>query len=370
MRVVIAADIFPPVVGGPAIYAAGFSNALVENGDEVTVVSLTPHSDASVTKAQVVSVRQENNLFKYLEYLGLLFKHANQADIMYAMGPVNAGLPAFFAAKLLGKKFVVKVVGDYAWEQGFQRFGVTELIDEFQTKKYSGVTRCLQIIQKFVTRSADQVIVPSNYLKRLVVGWDVLADKITVIYNAVEAPVVSVVPKPEEEKWIVSVALLTPWKGMDTLIRIMPKILRYFPKTKLKIIGDGPEFEKLKKIISEQKLEESVSLMGLQTHETVLAHIKTADLFVLNSSYEGLSHAILEAHSFYTPVLASRVGGNPELVEGEEYLFTYNNAEEMAAKIINLLQKPKIQNRGTIESGFGRMVNQTTELLEKICGRS
>ncbi len=369
MRVLIAADIFPPIGGGPAIYAAGFSNALIAQGDEVTVVSLTPASDTSVTKARVVAVTKKNKVLKYLEYLGLLFRYARQAGVVYAMGPVNAGLPAWLAATLFGKKFVVKVVGDYAWEQSFQRFGVTELIDEFQTKKYSGTVRILQRVQKFVVRSADQVIVPSEYLKKIVIGWGVLVDNIQVIYNAVETPAVRMIPKPEQEKWIVSVARLTPWKGIDTLIRIMPKILRFFPETKLKIIGDGPEFEKLKKIISEQKLEDSADLMGLQTHETVLSYIKTADVFVLNSSYEGLSHVILEAHSFYTPVLASRVGGNPELVEGEEYLFAYNNAEEMAAKIINVLQKPKIQNRGTIGSGFGRMVSKTRAVLQKLITR-
>ena len=55
---------------------------------------------------------------------------------MYALDPVSVGLPASLAALVLGKKFILRVAGDYAWEQGRQRFGVTDELDEFQLKKY------------------------------------------------------------------------------------------------------------------------------------------------------------------------------------------------------------------------------------------
>lgn len=386
MRVVIAADIFPPVGGGPAIYAAGFSNALVENGNEVTVVSLTPNSDSSVTKARVVSVKQANKVFRYLAYLGLLFKYAREVDVVYAMGPVNAGLPALLAARLLGKKFVVKVVGDYAWEQSFQRFGVTELIDEFQTKKYSGATRRLQIVEKFVARSADVVIVPSEYLKKIVVGWDVLADKVRVVYNAIDFNkyVKNVVSQPDgpavdklgtNEFWILTGPRLVPWKGIKALISVLRKISVDFPSVRLKIFGDGPERANYEAYAKTIGVTDKVEFLGFIPNTKVLGYMQQSEIFILNSGYEGLSHVLVEALQTNCKVLASNVGGNPEVIisgiTGE--LFTYNNESEIEKAIRASLNSGN-QRLDDVERTeffakfeFKTMVSKTEELLEKIC---
>ncbi len=372
MRFLIAADIFPPVGGGPAIYAAGFSNALVENGDEVTVVSLTPDSRIDVTSATVFSVTQKNKLLKYFEYFGLLLKQARKADVVYAMGPVNAGLPALLAARLFGKKFVVKVVGDYAWEQSFQRFGVTELIDEFQTKKYSGVTRRLQIVEKFVARSADLVIVPSEYLKKIVVGWDVLADKVKVIYTAVEFTKLSEpVVKNPDETWILTGPRLVPWKGIKALISVLRKISTDFPKVRLKIFGDGPERNNYEAFAKTLGVADNVEFLGFIPNSKVLGYMQQSEIFILNSGYEGLSHVLAEALHANCKVLASNVGGNPEvIVPGKTgQLFTYNNEAEIEKVIRESLQD---NARGFVSNSrtdffakfeFTEMVKRTRELL-------
>ena len=86
---------------------------------------------------------------------------------------------------------MVKIVGDYAWEQGQQRFGVSQMLDEFvRTKQTSLFVRILQKIQTRVARSSTRIIVPSEYLKNIVAAWGIPNEKIEVIYNAVilEAP--------------------------------------------------------------------------------------------------------------------------------------------------------------------------------------
>lgn len=382
MRVLIAADIFPPVGGGPAIYAAGFSNALIENGDEVAVISLTQNSDTKATKARVISVKQTNKLLKYLEYLGLLFRHAQKADIIYAMGPVNAGLPGFLAAKLFGKKFVVKIVGDYAWEQGYQRFGVAEMIDEFQTKKYSGAVRRLQIVQKFIARNADLVIVPSEYLKKIVVGWNVLADKIRVVYNAVEFTKVSEpVTKNPNETWILTGPRLVPWKGMKALISVLKKISVDFPAVRLKIFGDGPERHNYEAFAKTLGVFDKVEFLGFIPNSEVLGYMQNSDVFILNSGYEGLSHVLIEALQANCKVLASNVGGNPEIIIPGQTgdLFRYNDEIEIECKLREILdgkkmvylpKDEKVQKHFFQNFEFTTMVNKTRELLQELCARS
>ncbi len=377
MNVLLAADIFPPESGGPATYAVALSNELAARGSTVSIVSLTPHSDKMKTKCPVYPVRYARKGLRYLHYTWLLLKHARHADLVYAMGPVNAGLPALFVARMWRKKFVVKITGDYAWEQGTQRFGVTDLMDDFQKKSYSGSVGILRSIESFVVRHADQVITPSVYLQGIAAGWGAKKENISVIYNAVEVGEVDPAPKPSGEQWIVSVGRLVPWKGMETLIQCMPEILKVCPGARLKIIGDGPQGEHLKAEAKRIHVETATTLLGNLTRKEALSYVASADVFVLNSGYEGLSHTLLEALSLDRKVLASNVGGNPEVILPDRgTLFAYDNKEELQQKIIAALQQGDIGN--AVMSGekrqaflaqfrFATMIEKTKTLLEQIC---
>lgn len=381
MKILIAADIFPPVPGGPATYSVGLANEFTKQGTQVTIVSLTPDSDASKVICPVFAVRKNTNKFiRYFEYLWLLFREAKKVDLLYAMGPVNAGLPALLVAKILGKKIIVKVVGDYAWEQGSQRFLVKDLMDDFQIKKYGGVVGILRKIQSFVTTRANQVIVPSEYLKKIVTGWGVKDSRVSVIYNAIPlseiATVENLSEKNSNEQWIVYIGRLVPWKGVKEVVEIMPELVKEFPNTYFKVVGDGPDLQNVKKVIVAHGMEKHVELVGNVSHTKALSYIKASDVFILNSGYEGLSHVLIEALNFNCKVLASNICGNPEVVIPAETgeLFTYNNKVEIKEKLRAALSgtmRPPFTNtidRKTFfkKFEFNRMVAETKQLIERI----
>lgn len=371
-KILIAADIFPPVSGGPATYCVNIANELFASDVLLGVVSLTPNSDQTKIKGSLYSVTSYNKIIKYFQYLYLLFKYSKQSDVVYAMGPVNSGLPAWLVATILGKKFVLKIVGDYAWEQGVARFGIQDLMDDFQYKNdYSLSVKILKLIEKFVAKKADCVIAPSEYLKRIVVGWGCNPEKINVVYNAVNFKEVGHGKKEVGERWLVSVARLMPWKGMDVLIKIMPGLIKKFPNLRLKIVGDGPEKNKLEGIIKDLRLENSVDLLGNLSREKTLSYIHAADIFILNSGYEGLSHVILEAMSLGRFVLASDAGGNSEIVlAGFGELFPYNNSDKIKHAIEDCLKKsivvsttPEVRMNFFKKFEYKTMVEQTKEIL-------
>src|SRR3989344_866162 len=107
MRIVVATPLYPPESGGPATYAKALEEELPKLGIEVSVVK---YSDV------------RKRFFRHLRYFLRVFRAAHGADIVYALDAVSVGFPAMLAAKLRRKPFVVKVVGDFAWEQGSQRF--------------------------------------------------------------------------------------------------------------------------------------------------------------------------------------------------------------------------------------------------------
>lgn len=370
MKLLIAADIFPPQSGGPATYVVNLANALTKDGWEVTIVSHNPDGDVHVTR-NTYHVTSRNKVLRYLQYFRLLKKHGKDVDVIYAMGPVNAGLPALLVAKLLKKKLVVKIVGDYAWEQWQQNAKLKMQnakfvsVDEFQDMNIGGKIGLLKKVERFVVRRADTVIVPSGYLKKIVRGWGAREDHIEVIQNAVEFIVGT--PKPHEgEKWVVSVGRLMPWKGMDTLIDIAQDFVREFPEDhwKLKIVGDGPEKKILESRITDYGLEDVVELTGRLSKKDTHDYLASADVFVLNSGYEGFPHIVVEAHNQGVPVLVSRMGGNEDVAKGPA-LFEYNNREEIKEKILAF---SKIAKREPMRHGFLEdMIRKTKKILESVC---
>src|SRR3989338_3586429 len=191
MRIVLAAGIYPPDIGGPATYTERLAKELNQS-----VISYS----GSLKKYPM-------GLKHFLYFLGLLLL-AKDADVIYAQNVTSAGLPALLVSKLLKKRFVLKVVGDEAWEQ---------------KKEY------LRGVQKYVAKNAERIIVPSQYVKKMVAGWGVSLDKINVIYNAVENISGPDISKEEAKKKlgidgdiILSAGRPVPWKGFDDLRSIMP----------------------------------------------------------------------------------------------------------------------------------------------------
>ena len=116
MKVLIATSIFPPDIGGPATYSKILADELPKHGVDVDVLSYGFIS------------HEAPKIFRYLFYFLKIFKRAFGADLIYAQDPVF-GLAPCVASLILRKPFVLKVVGDYAWEQGVNRFGVKELLN-------------------------------------------------------------------------------------------------------------------------------------------------------------------------------------------------------------------------------------------------
>jgi len=300
-------------------------------------------------------------------------------DVVYAQDPVSVGLPAYWASRFLGRPLVVKVVGDYAWEQGVQRFGVSETLDEFVLGNKSCNSHVLRLkrIQKKVADGALRVFVPSAYLKNIVKSWGVDVGKIRVIYNAFDFSDLSGI-KPNEitANVIVSVGRLVPWKGFDSIIDFMPEIRKHVSDARLVIIGDGPDRKRLQKKVDKLGLQEVVTLVGSLPHEQVAGYLRGARVFVLNTKYEGLSHTILEALALGAPVVTTNVGGNGELIEHGEtgLLVEEGDMDGLKKAIIRMLTdeglREKVKRAGVLRSrsfNTRQMIRSTILALEEIC---
>jgi glycosyltransferase involved in cell wall biosynthesis len=151
MKILLATGLYPPEVGGPATYTKQLEDELPTHGIEVIVL---PFSSVRALPAGV----------RHIAYFWKCLRIASRVDVVYAQDVVSVGLPASIAARLAHKKFLVRVPGDYAWEQGRQRWGVEDELDPFQTKKYGWRVEVLRAIERRVVRQASSVVVPSEYM--------------------------------------------------------------------------------------------------------------------------------------------------------------------------------------------------------------
>ncbi|HEU5114160.1 MAG TPA: glycosyltransferase family 4 protein [Candidatus Paceibacterota bacterium] len=337
MRILVATGIFPPQIGGPATYAKLIYDELPKRGIDVEVASFGDY----IEKPKII---------RHFLYFLELMRKIGGADAVLALDPISVGLPALFASQIAGKKMVLRVAGDYAWEQGTQRFGVKENLDAFvgRHREYPWQVRLMKRIQTYVAEGASSIITPSKYLKSILVDWGIHPGKVTVIYNGFHMEPVKETPSVLRKhlKWsgkiVITVGRLVPWKGMKEMIEIMPEVRTAHPDARLVIVGDGPEKENLVARAAEMGQSDTVIFEGRLDQKSLFERVKAADAFALFTGYEGFSHQIIETMALGTPVITTSVGGNVEIIRNGEngILVPPGAVQSLKEAVIGLLGDP------------------------------
>ncbi|OGG92489.1 hypothetical protein A3H03_03285 [Candidatus Kuenenbacteria bacterium RIFCSPLOWO2_12_FULL_42_13] len=389
--IVVAGEIFPPDIGGPATYVYQLVRYLLAERLHFSALyyarsELADHDRDLAPFLTTVSGFLPLPI-KYLVYFFRLLARSFHAKVIYAQGPVASGWPALLVSKILQKKLIVKVVGDYAWEQAMlgqlTRQGVDswQAAPELHARNYflNLKIKSLNFLERLVVRHADGIIVPSYYLKKIVLGWGADQEKIRVIYNAIflkDKPTLSREAAQEKIKIkgdiIITAVRLLPWKGVAMLIKIMRELKNINPDFKLVVAGGGPEEVVLRKMAAEYELTDKVFLLGSISQDELAIYYQAASIFVLNSGYEGLSHVVLDAMHYRLPIIASNIGGNPELIQ-DDYnglLVEYNDYDAWLKAVDRLWRDHKLRERLASSPlvkldifNFNKMVAETMRII-------
>ncbi len=340
MKIVIATPIYPPEIGGPATYTKELCERLHDTHD-ITVVAYTDVGTRfEGTKLIPVSKRRPLPVRLHL-YLFTLLKAARDADLVYVQNAMASGLPTAIACMILRKPFVLKFVGDEAWERATQRRLTKKRLEEFLSSPDGDwKIRAMMRVQGWVLRRATCVTTPSAYLsEELIQAYGVRRERTTVNYNAAEeTEVLPFEPKPPVPHQIAVTARLTAWKGIDGIIRAMKIVTKKFPDARVIIAGDGPETDNLKKLARDIGVDSSVTFLGKVSRAETWHIRKNSSVYVLNSTYEGLPHTVLTSFAAEIPVVATDISGTNEAVYHEKtgLLVKPGDDVELAAAIERL----------------------------------
>ena len=187
--------------------------------------------------------------------------------------------------------------------------------------------RVIRKILKYTLLGADRVIAVSQALKDTMVKLKIPPERISVIPNGVDSSKFAPMPKQEARdalhlsgpRIILSVGNLTENKGMDLLVKALHILVcqRQRSDLRLAIIGDGPCRQALANLVVSLDLLDHVMLVGSVPHHELSRWYSAADVFCLASAREGLPNVVLEALACGTPVVATSVGGIPEVISSE-----------------------------------------------------
>ncbi len=216
-----------------------------------------------------------------------------------------------------------------------------------------GLHPSFQAITQFSILKSDGLTAVSDYLKEETVrDFAVPAERLEVIPNFVDTdlyrpdrqPCHRETLAPGGEPIVMHVSNFRPVKRVEDVVEVFARIRRARP-TRLVFVGDGPERPRAVQRAAELDVRDDVVFLG--KHASVDELLSCADLFLLPSESESFGLAALEAMASGAPVVASRVGGLPEVVEHgvSGYLFPPGSVEEMAEAGLRILDDPEERAR-------------------------
>lgn len=240
--------------------------------------------------------------------------------------------------KLLGKKVVLMPGG-------------------ISTKVYSikkdPLSRFMSVLVSFNLSMADKLVVYSHRLAREANFAKYQHKTVIAHEHFVDFTRFAVRKKIDERSNLVGyVGRLSKEKGILNLIEAVPFVLKGRADIRFVICGKGSLADTVEKIIKAEGVEAHVRLMEWIAHEDVPQYLNELKMLVLPSFTEGLPNVILEAMACGTPVLATPVGGIPNIIKDGEtgLLLKSNDPKHIANRIIELLDKPELLEKVSINA--------------------
>jgi glycosyltransferase involved in cell wall biosynthesis len=218
-------------------------------------------------------------------------------------------------------------------------------------------------LKKQALAKTHQTITVSNNNQEQIISWyPELKNSTTVIHNGIDLEQFekALIHFTHQEKHkiktqlfqandndfiITTVATLHPRKGLIYLIEAYKEVQETNPQTKLVLIGEGPQKKDLEKKVKKLGLEDKVVFLNHQ--ESIPKLLKSSDLFVLPSIKEAFGLVLLEAMAAQIPIIASAVGGIPEIIENNKngILVEPANPKMLAEKILFLIKNAPIRQK-------------------------
>lgn len=308
--------------------------------------------DAGIKTIEIKSLQRDINLlldFKSFFELVRIFKK-EKPDTIHINSSKIGGLGSL-AGRVTGVPNIIFTAHAWAWNEN--RNAISKVAIKF--------LHWLTIV------FSHKTITVSENLAKQVSHWPFVSKKIHVVHNGINPfDLKNQIEARTElikisggtkipEKWIGTAAELHKNKGLDFLINAFSKIEQENPNSEIFIMGEGEERNNLEKLIAEKNLQDKIHLLGHV--KDAKSYLKAFDVFTLTSRTEALPYSIPEAGLAGLPVVASSVGGIPEIIEnGKSGILIEKGNIDQIQEALSLLLRNK-----SVGENYGKNLKEKVE---------
>lgn len=336
MRIVILVSAFPPRhIGGTEIATCNIAKYLARLGHDIHVITLEEEDSTGIKQAHNFHIHRI--LLSRIKFLGSIASWFEIIRKIQMLNPdiisvqsIPMAIPAYFLNFLTGKDYIV-------WCRGsdiYQPWPLKEFISR----------RVLKNAIASIALTADMKNLMSRYIDE---------NSINVIPNGVDFDEFSKLSNDKnkkidkDHKVILYVGSLRLSKGVNYLIESLKLIMNEVPMVELVIIGDGDQRKRLENLTGSLELTKYIKFMGILSHKDVIDCMLDSDIFILPSLSEGFPNVIIEAMATGLPIIATNIGGIPEVVKHMKngLLVEPKSSVEIAAKAISLLTNEDLRKK-------------------------
>jgi L-malate glycosyltransferase len=367
--------------GGSGVVAAELAKALAARNHQVSVFSTDPpfrlgHYQAGVTFHRVETPGYP--LFREPQYLLALANKIVQVARDHPLDIVHAHYAIPHAAAAYLARQILSASNDGAPKVITTLHGTDITLLGSDPSYMETVAFCIN--------ASDGVTAVSESLRQQTLSELPVHSDVRVIYNFLQCDVYKRTPEPglrecycpEDrcQRLVVHISNFRPVKRVAAVVEVFARI-RARVDARLLLVGDGPDLPEVRRRIHELGVKSSVEILGEQ--DQLVSLLSEADLFLLPSSQESFGLAALEAMACRVPVIASRVGGLPEIIEHgvNGFLHDPEDLDGMAASGVALLTDDNLharvaaRGRRTVEQNFcaERIVPQYEAYYREVLGR-
>ena len=356
-----------------AINLRGYDVAVALGGNGVLNEKLTA---SGIRTCSVASLQRDISPTKDIGSFGNLYSiiKKEQPDIIHLNSPKAGGLGAFACRFLNASRYTLHATRIIYTVHGWAFNEDRPFYERVAIRFFSWLTTLL----------CHKIILLSQREYTQALGFPFVKNKLVLIPLDIKPPVYFSREKAREllnvtqpfdiSKGCVigTIAELHPNKGLTFLIDAMAVVVKKHPNTVCVIIGGGQDRKALESLIREKQLERTVFLTGYIDEAS--KYLKAFDIFVLPSLKEGLPYAILEAGLASLPVIATSVGGIPEIIENRKsgLLIAPKSSSELAHTISFMIEHPKereqyglaLRQSTTQKFSFDKMLATTKNLYK------
>jgi glycosyltransferase involved in cell wall biosynthesis len=311
---------YPPLGGGGGHASAQIAARLVKRGHRVHVLTSRFHGFKKHEVIDGVHIYRIPTLRRHQEKCSVF-----EMMVFIVMSVLLAGFYAkrikpsyvlsFFSIPSSPAAYVIRLFLNIPYVIALRGGDVPGFLPE-QLSKFHSLSNWLT---RILWRNAAKITANSEGLADLARRF-YPGKKIEVIPNGVDACFFSQreTVSTKDELTLLTVGRVSRQKNIERLVAVMKRLKDLHPgKFKLKIVGDGPERDRIEQLVADAKLEGEISFCGWIAREELPRYYQQADIFVLASDFEGMPNVMLEAMASSLAIVATEAPGTVDLVEPE-----------------------------------------------------